>query len=95
MSQLSAGPGVPGVGPAPLPVSFTPCTSTPVLISEQQVVFSTAAARRTPMHRRWRVTTLIAAFRRLRVLPEPRPCYPRREPDYLEWARMSREMDRL
>jgi hypothetical protein len=49
MLHLSAGPGVPGVGPAPFAVSVAPCVSAPVLISEQHVVFSTAAARHAPV----------------------------------------------
>jgi len=93
MSHLSAEPGVRGV--APFAASPAPCASAPVLISDQQVVFSTAAARHAPPHRRRRITTLVATFGRfLGGLLEPRPYYPRCEP-YLEAARMSREMDRL
>jgi hypothetical protein len=72
---------------------------TPVLISEQEVVLSTAAAAFVPRattRRHWPVTTLIAAIGRIHiVLPEPRPCYPRREASYFEGARMSRQMDHL
>ncbi len=74
-------------------------SSTPVLISEQEVLFNTAvAAAVSPAttHRRWRVTTLFAAVRLIHIaLPEPRPNYPRREAGYFEAARMSRHMDHL
>ncbi len=66
----------------------------PVLITEQQVMFGTAAAaspRRASIVRR-----MIDAFRvaadALRP-PPPRPIYS--PPAYFEGARMSREMDRL
>jgi hypothetical protein len=49
----------------------------------------------TTRHRRLG-TTLIAAIGRIHIaLPEPRPHYPRRDPNYFETARMSREMDHL
>lgn len=74
-------------------------TRAPVLITEREVVLSTAAALSAPavpVRRRWLSPTLIAVFRRiLNPLPEPKPHYPRRESSYLEAARMSREMDRL
>jgi hypothetical protein len=72
-------------------------THAPVLITEQEVVFSTAAAQApSRARRRWLRRTWIAAIGRiLRPLPEPKSHYPRREPAYFEAARMSREMDRL
>jgi hypothetical protein len=74
-------------------------SSAPVLISEQEVVFNTAAAalvRPAPTHRHWPGTTLFAAVRRIHIaLPEPRPIYPRREASYFDSARMSRLMDHL
>jgi cytochrome P450 len=73
-------------------------TRTPVLITEQQVVFSTAAALSAPpatTRRRWLSPTLIAAIRRVLAPPDPKPHHPRRELNYFEAARMSREMDRL
>jgi hypothetical protein len=64
----------------------------PVLITEQEVVFGTAAAvrpRSIPTTRRT-IGVLRAALRP----PPPRPHYARRAA-YLERAAMSREMDRL
>jgi hypothetical protein len=80
-------------------MTLEPSCPTPVLISEQEVVFSTAAAAFVPLattRHHWRVTTLIAAIGRIHIaLPEPRPCYPRRGASYFEGGRMSREMDHL
>jgi hypothetical protein len=99
MLHLLSKPAAPAVGPASSPVSGTRHASTPALISEQEVVFSTAAAALpTPAttHRRWRATRLIAAISHIHIgLPEPRPLYPRREASYFEGARMSRQMDHL
>ena len=79
-------------------VEATRDASTPVLITEEQVVFATAAAAMTPpanTNRRRVVTTMFAAVRSVHIaLPEPRPCYPRRY-GVFEAARMSREMDHL
>jgi len=67
----------------------------PVLITEQEVVFSTAAAvplRPTKITRR-----LIDAIRVVGAALHPAPVrrhYPQRS-SYLEHARMAREMDRL
>ncbi|KZS81612.1 hypothetical protein [Mycobacterium persicum] len=69
-----------------------------VLITEQQVLFSSAAAIAAPAttHHRGLGTTLMAAIGHIHIrLPEPRPIYPRRETSYFEAARMSREMDHL
>ena len=90
----------PDVGPAPSPVSPKRHTSTPLLISEQEVVFSTAAAAvvvpPATTHRHWRATPLIAAIGHIHIrLPEPRPHYSLREASYFEGARMSRQMDHL
>lgn len=96
MSHLPTGVGAPDVEPAAPAASLPPRAAAPVLISEQQVAFSTAAARYRPIHRRWRIITLFAALDHIRSsLLEPRPHCPRHEPAYLEAARMSREMDRL
>jgi len=69
----------------------------PVLITENQVAFSTAAAAPVPStRRRWLDTTLTAGLGRiLAALTQPRPLYPHRAPAYFEAARMSRAMDRL
>jgi hypothetical protein len=69
----------------------------PVLITENQVAFSTAAAAPVPSTRRRRLdTTLMGGLGRiLTALTQPRPHYPPRAPAYFETARMSRAMDRL
>jgi hypothetical protein len=77
--------------------------SAPILLSEQQVAFSTAAALgvRPAKARRWAVATavVLAALHRLvlTVTPEKRPprrCYSNHY-DFLEDACMAREMERL
>jgi hypothetical protein len=99
MLHLLSKPAAPAVRPASSPVSGTRNASTPALISEQEVVLSTAAAALlTPAttHRRWHATRLTAAISHIHIgLPEPRPLYPRREASYFEGARMSRQMDHL
>jgi hypothetical protein len=69
----------------------------PVLVTENQVAFSTAAAAPVGSTRlRWLDTTLVGGLGRiLTMLTQPRPLYPRRDPAYCETARMSRAMDRL
>lgn len=73
--------------------------STPVLISEQEVLFNTAvAASVSPAttRRHWSGAALITAIGHIHLrLPEPRPIYPRREASYFEGARMSRMMEHL
>jgi hypothetical protein len=95
------------VTPAPLATSDTEsvpptaaCTlrkHAPVLVTENQVAFSTAAA--APIgstRRRWLATTLKGGLGRiLTAQTQPRPVYRRRELAYFEAARMSRAMDRL
>jgi hypothetical protein len=93
--------------PAPLATSDTesgPLTAActlrkhvPVLISENQVAFSTAAARPVAStRRRWLDTTLVGGLRRiLTALTQPRPRHPRRQLGYFEAPRMSRAMERL
>ena len=95
------------VTPAPLATSDTqssPPTAAPtlrprapVLVTESQVAFSTAAAAPVPTtRRRWLDTTLMGGLGRiLTALTQPRPLYPRRELAYFEAGRMSRAMDRL
>jgi hypothetical protein len=65
----------------------------PILVTENQVGLSTAAAAPAgSTRRRW----LMALRRRmLTARTQPRPLRPRRELDYFEAARMSRAMDRL
>jgi hypothetical protein len=93
--------------PAPLATSDTesgPPTAAatlrkhaPVLVTENQVAFSTAAAAPVgSTRRRWLATTLMGGLGRILTAPtQPRPVYPRRELAYFEAARMSRAMDRL
>jgi hypothetical protein len=95
------------VTPAPLASSDTEsgpptaaCTlrkHAPVLITENQVAFSTAAAAPVgSTRRRWMDATLMGGLGRiLTALTQPRPHYPRRELANFEAARMSRAMDRL
>jgi hypothetical protein len=69
----------------------------PVLITENQVAFATAAAAPVrSTRRRWLDTTLMGGLGRiLTALTQPRPHYPPCAPAYFETARMSRAMDRL
>jgi hypothetical protein len=69
----------------------------PVLITENQVAFSTAAARPIASTRRRRLDTALTGGlgRILTALTQSPARYPRRELAYLEAARMSRAMDRL
>lgn len=69
----------------------------PVLITENQVAFSTAAARPVAStRRRWLDPILMCGLGRiLTALTQPRPHHPRRDLAYLEAARMSRATDRL
>lgn len=76
-----------------------PVSPSPVLITEQEVLFSTASAVLVPpatTRRHWPGTRFIAAIRHIHIaLPEPRPIYPRLGGGYFDSARMSREMDHL
>jgi len=95
------------VTPAPLATSDTesvPLTApstlrkhTPVLITENQVGFSTAAAAPVgSTRRRWLDTTLIDGLGRIHTaLKQSRPHHPCRELAYFEASRMSRAMDGL
>jgi hypothetical protein len=94
------------VRPGPLPTSDTesgPLTAAstlrkhaPVLISENEIAFGTAAA--APLgstRRRWLDTTLMGGLGRILIaLTQQRPHHPRRQLAYFEAARMSRAMDR-
>jgi hypothetical protein len=104
MSELrapfGAPPDVPGVPDEPADRSADPSTvGTPVLITEQEVVFATAAAgvpQPAKAGRRW--TEVIGALRAMvtssTTEPRERRHYPARN-DYLENSRMAREMHRL
>lgn len=88
LSQARAVATVEAADPAP--------RSTPTLITEQEILFRTAAAVSLPRHAMGH--RLVAAVRRavasLRELPSPPTRYPSVR-DYLEPARMAREMYRL
>ena len=79
------------VTPAP---SRTLRKHAPILITENQVAFSTAAARPvTSPRRRWLGAALMGGLGRILIAPtQP---LPRRPVAYFEAARMSRAMDRL
>jgi hypothetical protein len=74
----------------PSPLADVEVKPAPTLITEQEVLFATAAAVRPPSLRWWRrmFVTIGAAAR------PPQPHYPRRY-DFIEDARMAREMYRL
>jgi hypothetical protein len=69
----------------------------PVLITEREVLFTTAAAvsARSAGPLCLGITLIARLDRMMTALTQPRPRYPRREPVYFEAARMSREMERL
>jgi hypothetical protein len=81
--------------------TLDPQSPPPILITESEVAFSTAAAARPSTPPRWRrvIGVVLAIIRRV-LLPStagaarPRQDYPRRYA-YLESACMAREMDRL
>jgi hypothetical protein len=83
--------------PGPAPAACTVRKHAPVLVTANQVAFSTAAAAPVPTtRRRWLDTTLMGGLGRiLTALTQPRPLYARQGPAYFEAARMSRAMDRL
>jgi hypothetical protein len=85
----------------PLPLAGVEVKPAPTLITEQEVRFATAAAVRPPTTRWWtRATHVLAGTaRRMFVTTSaesrpPRRHYPRQY-DFIEDARMAREMDRL
>jgi hypothetical protein len=86
-----------GTESVPPTAACTLRTHAPVLVTENQVAFSTAAAAPVgSTGRRWLDTTLMGGLGRiLTALTQPRPRQPHRELAYFEAARMSREMDRL
>jgi hypothetical protein len=96
---------MPHVTPEPLATSDTesgppttagtPRKHAPVLITENQVAFATAAAAPVGSTRRRRPdTTLMGRLGRIHIALT-RPRQPRRQLAYFEAARMSRAMDRL
>jgi hypothetical protein len=98
MSQLISAPLAPSETESGRPTAT--CTlrkHAPVLMTENRVVFSTAAAAPVAStRRRWLGTTLPGGLGRiLTALTQRRPHQKRRDLAYLEAARMSRAMDRL
>lgn len=86
----------PEVVSVPAEAAPTRRTPTPVLPTDREVAFCTAAAPTAPNHRPWLNSTGLAGVgRMLSALTQPRRHCPRREHDYFEAARMSRAMDRL
>jgi hypothetical protein len=99
---MSHVPPAPAATPAVEQAQSAVCTAqhgrAGIVVSEQEVVFSTAAAIsvQATTRRRRLATTLTATIGRIHLaLPEPRPIYPRRGCNYVEAARMSREMGHL
>jgi hypothetical protein len=92
-------PPAPDVEPAPSAASSTRHASAPILVTEQEVLFKTAAAVSVPpamTHRRWPGAAFITAIGHIHIrLPEPRGIYPRREASYFEAGRMSRLVEHL
>jgi hypothetical protein len=92
------GGGVPaamGAGETQSVISASPA---PVLITEQQVMFATAAGaawRTAAIRRPW----IVLLWQRLPLRPStqhpPRRNYPPRRASYIEHAAMAREMERL
>jgi hypothetical protein len=76
-----------------------PASPPPVLISERQVMFATAAAgtaARTAVTRRpWLIVLRQRLSLRSDAERQPRRMYPPRRPSYIERAAMAREMERL
>jgi hypothetical protein len=85
----------------PSPLADVEVKSAPTLITEQEVVFSTAVALSPPLTGWWTRVTRVVAVSTRRVFATPaadaRP-KPRHHPprlDFLEDSRMAREMHRL
>lgn len=81
----------------PVTAASTLRKDAPVLITQNQIAFSTAAATPVGSTRRWWLdTTVVGGLRRiLTALTHPRSHHSRRQLVYFETARMSRAMDRL
>jgi hypothetical protein len=95
--MISAPHGMPDAVAAVEPVTEE-VTQTPVLITEQEVVFSTAAAVlvRPAKTRRGSIAVLRGIFVDSTANAErPRRHYPPRRDSFLEHATMAREMHRL
>lgn len=92
------GDGVPaamGAGETRSVISASPA---PVLITEQQVMFGTAAStawRTAAIRRSWIVLLWQRLSRRPSTQHQPRRNYPPQRASYIEHAAMAREMERL
>jgi hypothetical protein len=94
--SLARSTATPGFGSAPSGVGSAQRSSPRILITEEEVAFSTTAAKSLPSAKTRRLgARLIVAVGHILTLPEPRPHYPRRGHNYFEAALMSREMDHL
>ena len=101
MTEVPAAP--PMESSSELEPAVEPVSAPPILITEQEVVFSTAAAvgvQPTTIPWRVRATRFIAAgsrwiFRTSTADARPKQRYYPRRYSYLEHARMARELDRL
>lgn len=88
------------VEPAPCTASSEQHAAAPVVITEQEVSFMTAAVVSVPAavvsRRHWPRARLLTAVGHIHIaLPEARPHRPRCEGSYFEAARMSRAMEHL
>ena len=101
--SLNAPPAAPIAGdatehpttPTPSAVPSAEASSTEVLITEQQVMFSTAAAAGSrPKNRLMAALSRVFATSTAQSRPRRQPSVERRM-SYIERARMAREMDRL
>jgi hypothetical protein len=98
MSHLTPGPlATSDTESGPLAAASTLRKKAPVLISENEIAFCTAAAAPVgSTRRRWLATTLMGGPGRILIaLTQPRPHHPSRQLAYFEAARMSRAIDRL
>ena len=94
-TAATAAPPSPSTQAAPSTPAPSAVSVPPVLVTEHEVMFGTAAAA-PPLGKpitRWLHGTLHSVAEALRP-PPPKPIYDRR-PIYIERAAMSREMDRL
>lgn len=93
------GGGVPAATGAGEALSTASASPEPVLITERQLLFATAAAGAAPettaVRRGWIGLLWQRLSQRSASQREPRRDYPRLRPSYIENAAMSREMERL
>lgn len=96
---IPGSPAIADVAVAPPLDGFGKLTPATVLVTEQQVLFGTAAALvipAAPTRRRVLTAALLGEIERVRIrLRRPPSPYPHREAAFIEVARMAREMNRL